>query len=209
MDRILTLIARVVSIAAFASLALVATAPSAGHRSSPARPDPSPYRCVRDLAEWRGPSGRTLAFALLGHEHEPRARVIAVYESTSTGWTRRFLDHERGFRPWSIRLAELDGDSLPEVGVGVYKASRFDPVPRRRLFVFDWTAQGALTPKWLGSRLAYPFTSFMFQPTGQGRSRLITTETCGRRVVRSVAYGWNGFGFSLADSSTHQPGDVE
>jgi hypothetical protein len=206
---IITATTRMVSVVALASLALVDTASFAGHRSSLARLDPRPYQRVCDFAEWRGPSGRTLAFALLGYEHEPGARVIAVYESTAAGWIRLFLDHERGFHPWAIRLAELDGDSLPEVGVGVYKTSRFDPVLRRRLFVFDWTAGDTLIPKWLGSRLAYPFTSFMFQPAGQGRSRLVTTETHRRGGVRCVAYDWNGFGFSLADSTIQAPGGVE
>ena len=164
---------------------------------------------MHDLVRYRYASGRTLAFTLLGYEHEPRARVIAVYDSTSLGWTRLLLDHERGFHPWAIRLAELDGDSLPEVGVGVYKTSRFDPVPRQRLFVFDWTQGDALTPKWLGSRLAYPFSEFTFQPGERGRTRLITTEAGGRGLARSVTYTWNGFGFSLADSSIREPGGAE
>jgi hypothetical protein len=181
-------------------MALVATGVALADLHTPPRVDPAPYERVHDLAIWRPAVGRPLAFALLGQADEPRARVIAVYESTAAGWERRFLDRERGTHPWAIRLAELDGDSLPEVVVGVYKSSRYDSIVRNRIFVFDWTGS-TIVPKWLGSRLAFAIDSFTFAPGPGGRSRLVVTDMPAREIARRATYQWNGFGFTLVDTT--------
>ena len=158
-------------------------------------PDPHPYQLVVDRAEWDAPDGSRLAFCLLGRRDEACARVLAVYQRTRNGWTRLFLDRDRGTRPWAIDIAEFDGDSLPEVVVGVYKRSRFDPMLRNRLFVFDWTPNGALFPKWLGSRLGCAFVDFAVVTGPDGLDRLLTQERRTRDSANVRGYVWNGFGF--------------
>ena len=98
--------------------------------------------------------------------------------------------------PWKIRLADVDGDGRPELVLGVFKRARFDPVPRKRLFVYDWPGH-TLVPRWLGSRLSLPFDDFAFVDcNGDGRDELVALEQGpgGRR--RLMRYDWNGFGFS-------------
>ena len=158
-------------------------------------PDPRPYEEVQDRADWIAADGQRLAFCLLGARGQRRACALAVYAQSRSGWARIFLDRDRGAHPWAVRLAELDGDSLPEVIVGVFKTSRFDPAPRRRVFVFDWTPEGTLFPKWLGSRLGYPFDDFSVRPGPDGRDRLLTRERPGRGATIVRSYAWNGFGF--------------
>ena len=158
--------------------------------------DPKPYTQVFARADWVSGPGRQLAFCLLGYQSEERARTIAVYERKPDGWSQIYLDQDRGFHPWAIRLAELDGDSLPEVAVGCYKKTRFDPVLDNRLFIYDWTEQDVIFPKWLGSRLGLPFESFTFAKARDGMDRLISLEHSGRERLVLRQYHWNGFGFS-------------
>lgn len=161
-----------------------------------AGPDPAPYQEVKARADWASPAGRALAFCVLGRAGEPRGRALAVYEKKGAGWARLFLDRERGFNPWAISLCELDGDSLPEVAVGVWKSARYDPAVKNRLFIFDWTENDVLFPKWLGSRLGLPFLDFGFARAPDGLDRLLTLEHSGEERLVLRQYHWNGFGFS-------------
>lgn len=172
----------------FSTCLLLAAAPG------PAPLDPAPYDRIVARADWAGP-GRILAFCVLGRSGEERGRTLGVYELTALGWTRVFLDLDRGFHPWAVMTAELDGDSLPEVAVGAYKATRFDPKQDNRLFIFDWTGE-ALFAKWLGSRLSLPFERFAFAKSGDGTDRLLALEHWGRDRLVLRQYHWNGFGFS-------------
>lgn len=103
----------------------------------------------------------------------------------------------RRWEPWKIMVADVDGDGLYEIVVGVYKATRFFPKPHNCLFVYGWDGRRTF-PKWLGSTLSKPFTDFTFADLEHdGHQRLIALETR-RDGLRSVAvYSWNGFGFTL------------
>ena len=158
--------------------------------------DPRPYDKLFAKAEWQGPLNQRLAFCLLGYQNEERARSISVYEQTQSGWRRIFLDLDRGFHPWAIKVAELDGDPLPELAVGAYKTSRYSPSPMNRLLIFDWTEKDTLFPKWLGSRLGLPFLDFAFIPGAEGLDRLLTLEHSGEKRLVLRQYHWNGFGFT-------------
>ncbi len=158
--------------------------------------NPAPYAKLHSKTLWKSPSGRHLAFCLLGDKHAPRARAIAVYEKTGHHWRRLFLDRDRGFNPESIQLAELDGDPLPEIAIGVYKTTRFHPVMARRLFIYDWTDNDRLSPKWLGSRLGLTLERFAFARADDGIDRLLTVEHSGRQRLALRQYRWMGFGFS-------------
>ncbi|MHA1568039.1 MAG: hypothetical protein ACTSXZ_01095, partial [Alphaproteobacteria bacterium] len=72
----------------------------------------------------------------------------------------------------------------------------FDPVERNRLFIYDWTGD-CLFAKWLGSRLAAPFTDFKFArtPAEAATDSLYALETENERKLMRE-YRWNGFGFS-------------
>lgn len=166
-----------------------------GAGSSPS-PDPAPYDRVFQCVEWSSHRGDSLSFALVGWSREERARTVAVYRKSAAGWNRVFLDRDRGFHPWKIALADLDGDSVPEVLLGVYKASRFDPVVRNRLFVLAWTREGVLFPRWLGSRLGGPLVDFRVLRVADGRDLVISVERVGADEVRSFANRWSGFGFT-------------
>jgi hypothetical protein len=142
------------------------------------------------------PSRGRLEFCLLAGA-DGRAIMPAVFAVAARGERREiWRDWDRGFLPWKLLVAELDGDAEPEIALGVWKRTRFDPEKRNRLFIYDWTG-GCLHAKWLGSRLVAPFSDFKFaRPDAEARiDSLYALETeGGRRLVRK--YHWNGFGFS-------------
>jgi hypothetical protein len=158
-------------------------------------PAPAPYEDIRSRKDWRTADGRHFAVCILGVAGEDRGRALAVYDSSSAGWRQVFLDDDRGFHPWAVEIGEVDGDPLPEVVVAVYKATRFDPLERNRIFVFDWTEQNGLFAKWLGSRLGPSIERFALAPGQDGRDRLFVRASAPDGGVRS--YAWNGFGFDF------------
>jgi len=197
-------------------LAVLALLPGMGPAApafpgGPAALDPAPYDRVFAGVEWRSPEGLRLAFCLLGRAGEERARTIAVYELTEVAaaapsppgaapapgraWVRVWLDRDRGFHPFAIMVAELDGDPLPEVAVLVHKSTRYDPAPADRLFIFDW-AGDVLSAKWLGSRLGLPLLAAGFARAPDGLDRLVTVEHSGRERLALRLYRYDGFGFS-------------
>jgi hypothetical protein len=104
-----------------------------------------------------------------------------------------------GLSPWKVRLADVDGDGAQELILGVRKRARFDPVMRRRLFVYAWPDWA---PRWLGSRLSLPFEDFAFVDCdGDGKDDLLALELAADGRRRLMRYEWNGFGF------TGEPGD--
>jgi hypothetical protein len=125
----------------------------------------------------------------------PESGVVSVYELQGPTWQSLFTDAGRGYRPWKLVLCELDGDSLPEVALGVYKSTRLDPAECRRLFIFDWTREDVLVPLWLGSRLSFELDDFGFLRGPDGLDVLVAAEHRGADGCVLREYQWRGFGF--------------
>ncbi|AOY76547.1 hypothetical protein [Clostridium formicaceticum] len=98
--------------------------------------------------------------------------------------------------PWKVQTCDVDGDGQKEISLGVYKEAQFHPVMAKRPFIYDWQEEGMLVPKWRGSRLARPFTDYIFSDMdGSGSDELIAIEILesGKKVLH--VYKWKGFGF--------------
>jgi hypothetical protein len=144
------------------------------------------------------PEGKLL-FCILGYEGRPYGIMPAVFLQKKDGREEIWRDRDRGFNPWRIEVVKLDDDPEPEIALGVYKRTRTDPHPARRLFIYDWSGY-SLSPKWLGSRLALPMEDFRFiRPAGEKYHQLVTLEqTPDSRLIRK--YRWNGFGFIATET---------
>jgi hypothetical protein len=111
-----------------------------------------------------------------------------------------------GLNPWKLETADVDGDGMPEVIVGVWKTSPFDPVMANRLFVYS-PADGELQPKWLGSRLSRRFDDFVFcDINSDGWDELIALEVNDEGAHRVAVYRWSGFGFDWLGCSDESDG---
>ena len=89
-------------------------------------------------------------------------------------------------------LADLDGDGIPELLLGVVKATRFDRHVRRRLFVYA-IRNGALRSVWLGSRVAMPLRDFaVLRRNGSPMLATLERERNGRSAIGM--WTWTSFG---------------
>lgn len=98
-------------------------------------------------------------------------------------------------KPWRVHIADVDGDGVKELSVGVYKKTRFDPVMEKRPFIYTWNGE-TIYPKWLGSRLSRPFDDYIFCDVDDDSvDELISVELAGNGSKLINVYRWKGFGF--------------
>ena len=70
--------------------------------------------------------------------------VVLETDSSRDVWELRFPVYR-------FCTGDMDGDSVVDAVVGVEKPTRFDPVVRRRVFMFR-NIGGKVRPLWMGSR---------------------------------------------------------
>ncbi|HOS93352.1 MAG TPA: VCBS repeat-containing protein [Armatimonadota bacterium] len=99
-------------------------------------------------------------------------------------------------KPWKMVVADVEGDGVLEVAIGVHKPTPYRPFPHNCLYVYGVNREG-LFPKWRGSALSHPFTNYTFaEQDGTPGDELVALETDldGLRCV--TVYHWKGFGFA-------------
>ena len=85
--------------------------------------------------------------------------------------------------------ADITGDGLPEIAVGVVKSTRYDPIVRKRLFLFKLYDTCYVRPLWLGSRVSFPLVDFRLMESKNGqRIRAIEQESDNQFAVAEYCY---------------------
>jgi hypothetical protein len=151
-------------------------------------------RRIVDLCFYPGAGQAEMLFIITGDGGEWYGDHIAGYRMTDR-LNPVYSKDMAHYSPWRIQTADVDGDGVREISIGVYKTARFHPVMAKRPFIYNWDG-GGLRPKWLGSRLSRPFTEYGFGDLdGDGKDEIIAVEILkdGQNTVQ--CYDWTGFGF--------------
>lgn len=135
-------------------------------------------------------------FVILGQRGAARGERLALFSVSEGKIKKEWIGEDRGYNPWKIMAADVDGDGRAEICVGTWKKTHFHPVFDNRLFIYDWDGE-QLFPKWLGSRLSHPYLDFDFRDIdGDGVKELIALEVQRNGKKRIMSYKWSGFGFA-------------
>lgn len=107
----------------------------------------------------------------------------------------RISDWKLNYPTYHFECADVDGEGTDDVLVGVIKSTRFDPLERKRIFIFK-VLEGHIRPLWLGSRVSQPLEDFKATKRGtKNMIRTIESEHNGKFLV--AEYQWKGFGLTF------------
>lgn len=111
-------------------------------------------------------------------------------------------------KPSKVMAGDIDGDGRQEIGVCVYKTTKFHPVLAKRPFFYRLT-DGNLEPVWLGSRLARPFLDYIIWDVDQdGAKEIVSIEKTKEGGCLVAMYDWKGFGFEMKAISREMTGET-
>ncbi len=97
---------------------------------------------------------------------------------------------------FKLRLMDINHDGSIDVCMGTVKATHFDSVTRRRLFLFR-RDDNNLRPLWLGSRLCHTFMDFEPFFEASAPPRITTWELNQKHEQLRGVYEWGSFGLIL------------
>ena len=97
--------------------------------------------------------------------------------------------------PWALQIADVDGDGIDDIVVGLNESTRYLKFPHHTLFIMRFDGSH-LVRKWAGSTLGRPFTEFCFGPRRPGSAQLLfTLDQLIDGKIALTAHKWSGFGF--------------
>jgi len=101
---------------------------------------------------------------------------------------------QHAYNPWSLQIADVDGDDIDEIAVGVTKSTHNLHFPHRTLFIMRFDGH-EIRRKWTGSTMGRPLLEFCFSPKQKGKSQYLFTleKRLDGRIALS-ANSWTGFG---------------
>jgi hypothetical protein len=89
---------------------------------------------------------------------------------------------------WKVEFGDVHGDSTLELLVGVTKTTKFDPVLRKRIFIFKWNEK-QFVPLWLGSRWGNEILDFNIHPFQIIQTKEVLNQQQFIRYYRVLNFG--------------------
>ncbi len=102
----------------------------------------------KEFFEWNGKT------VWLEHKHDS-LHILHLSEGDN--------DLSKMVLPWKLYnfdYGDLDGDSIPEIAVGVIKKTVYDPIEEKRLFLYQIAGDHAILRLWMGSRVIHRVQDF-------------------------------------------------
>lgn len=93
---------------------------------------------------------------------------------------------------YQFQVGDIDGDGSRDLCLGVDIVAPYDPVKRKRLFLYR-IDEGYIRPLWLGTHVGMELQDFRIIE-GDGKSVIRTLETDEEGLFYVGRYRWAGFG---------------
>ncbi len=85
-----------------------------------------------------------------------RLSVSTYQDSTLVRTSKTYIEHDI----YRFCVGDVDADGTTDVCVGVIKHTRFDPIYRKRLFIYTHRS-GIISPLWMGSKVGNNLQDFI------------------------------------------------
>ncbi len=96
---------------------------------------------------------------------------------------------------YRFAVGDIDGNGEQNIFLGVIKSTKFDPLIKKRLFIYQ-IKNGKISPLWLGSRLLFPLCDFdVFKENGKYYVK--TLEQKYNELYCISLYDYGTFGLKL------------
>jgi hypothetical protein len=117
---------------------------------------------------------------------------LSIKNTTDSSTDRIFIPYEI----FAMETGDVNHDGRTDICIGLIKPTPFDPVPRKRLFIFQ-IDRNYIRPLWLSSRLVHPLEGFKIARDKDGRDIILAVERVGRNTYCISEYKWESFGMSF------------
>jgi hypothetical protein len=94
---------------------------------------------------------------------------------------------------FDLQVGDINDDGKTDMCVGIIKPTPFDPVLKKRLFIFQ-IDRNYIRPLWLGSRLAHGYEDFKIVKDAENKNRIRTIEKKNKDLYCISEYKWGSFG---------------
>jgi len=163
---------------------------------------PKGERILDFIVASRGIGNDESLIVIIGKNHEAYGNRIEIYDVSDSGEIIKTLERSmEKMNPWELKIADVNGDGINEIGITMYKKTRFHPVLANRPYIYSWK-EDEIIPYWRGSRLSRPFSQYGYKDVNNdGRDELVAVEYLENEKEVIDVYGWKGFGFESIGQS--------
>jgi hypothetical protein len=116
---------------------------------------------------------------------------ITIFDSLTGGSDRIYTPYD----VFEMETGDVNHDGRTDICIGIIKPTPFDPVLKKRLFIFQ-IDRDYIRPLWLSSRLVRPLEEFAVLGSDEGcRIRTIERENTDMFCINE--YKWASFGMTF------------
>lgn len=133
-----------------------------------------------------------------------KARIKLKTISDSLSIIQHFIGKDKAdewqlkYPVYQFECGDINGDSIPEIAVGVIKRTRYSHFMGKRLFIFKLFDEEVIRPLWLSSRVSHELIDFRIEHLDKG-SYIRTIEKSTAGEILEIRYKTTGFGLKFEE----------